>query len=50
MQEEIRRASASAGFANAEALYDAILMTAIHNSLGMPCDIIPPFRSVFGAY
>ncbi len=37
---------------NAGALYDAILMTAVHNSLGIRCDIILPIlpsRSVSGA-
>lgn len=51
MQEEIRRSSASAGFANAGAVYNAILITAVHNSLGIRCDIILPIlpsRSVSG--
>ncbi|MDR7156809.1 hypothetical protein J2W40_003654 [Sphingobium xenophagum] len=48
MQEEIRRSSASAGFANTGATYNAILMAAVHNSLGMPCDIILTSVSVSG--
>jgi len=42
MQAAIRNSSSSEDFENAGVVYNAILMTAVYNSLGMPCDFIRP--------
>ncbi len=42
MQAAIRSSLSSEDLENAGALYNAILMTAVCNSLGMPYDLIRP--------